>query len=169
MAELTTTDRLQPALLDRLIDDEPRNASESRERRVMSMRQLRVAVLRDIEWLLNAKSRPMGDEVWKYPRVARSVVNFGMPDLTGLTASGLSPRKLENGMLETLRAFEPRVQRAGMKVRMVGRAEDVEHNAVVFVIDGQLHPLPMPEALFLRTEVDLESGQALVKERAKGG
>ena len=46
MAELTTSERLQPSLLDRLTDDHPEVAHESRERRVMSMRQLRAAVLR---------------------------------------------------------------------------------------------------------------------------
>ncbi|HWW69922.1 MAG TPA: type VI secretion system baseplate subunit TssE, partial [Duganella sp.] len=53
MAELTSRDRLQPSLLDRLSDDDSQARLESREQRVLSMRGLRKAVLRDLGWLLN--------------------------------------------------------------------------------------------------------------------
>ena len=66
MAELTTQERLQPSLLDRLTDDEPGSRSEGRDKRVMSMRQLRAAVLRDLEWLLNCGCRPIDDEIHQY-------------------------------------------------------------------------------------------------------
>jgi predicted component of type VI protein secretion system len=54
MPELTPQERLQPALLDRLTDDEPGETLEPRERRVMSKTRLRQAVLRDLAWLFNA-------------------------------------------------------------------------------------------------------------------
>ena len=47
-------DRLQPALLDRLTDDEPGSREEPVEARVLSKRRLRQSVLRDLAWLLNA-------------------------------------------------------------------------------------------------------------------
>ena len=50
MAELTTQDKLQPALLDRLTDDEPDAKVEARDKRVISMRRLRECVLRDLSW-----------------------------------------------------------------------------------------------------------------------
>ena len=48
MPELTPQERLQPALLDRLTDEQPDHAQEPRERRVMSKSRLRQAVLRDL-------------------------------------------------------------------------------------------------------------------------
>jgi predicted component of type VI protein secretion system len=51
---LPPQDRLQPALLDRLTDDDPDSDEEARDHRVMSRRQLRDAVLRDLAWLFNA-------------------------------------------------------------------------------------------------------------------
>jgi predicted component of type VI protein secretion system len=36
---------------------------------------------------------------------------------------------------------------------------------VAFEISGDMCPLPMPEALFLRTELDLDTGQCELKER----
>src|SRR5262249_39227931 len=54
MADLILQERLQPALLDRLTDDEPEKLMESREQRVISLAKLRQCILRDLSWLLNA-------------------------------------------------------------------------------------------------------------------
>lgn len=166
MAELTTQERLQPSLLDRLTDDEPNVRVESREKRVMSMRNLRAAVIRDLEWLLNAGSRPLGDELHSYPLAGRSTLNFGMPDLTGLSASGVSPAQVERLVLGAIAAFEPRIVPGTMSVSAVA-GEDSLSNHIAFEIAGELCPLPMPEALFVRTELDLESGQCNVKEKTR--
>ena len=54
MPEPTARDRLQPSLLDRLIDDAPQHAREGSDGRVLTRQQLRAAVLRDLSWLFNA-------------------------------------------------------------------------------------------------------------------
>ena len=54
MATLRTQERLQPALLDRLTDDEPGSLQEAVESRVINRNRLRELVLRDLAWLLNA-------------------------------------------------------------------------------------------------------------------
>jgi len=51
---LPPQERLQPALLDRLTDDEPDKKLEPREMRVLSKRKLRESVLRDLAWLFNS-------------------------------------------------------------------------------------------------------------------
>ena len=53
MSVARVTDRLQPALLDRLRDDDPASKVEPIEARVMSRGRLREAVLRDLSWLFN--------------------------------------------------------------------------------------------------------------------
>jgi type VI secretion system protein ImpF len=167
MSELTTLDKLQPSLLDRLTDDEPDSKVESREKRVMSMRQLRSAVLRDLSWLLNAGNNPVSSEIYDFPLVAKSVVNYGMPDMTGLAASGLSAAQLEQMVLDAILAFETRIVSNTLTVRIKSLDEPggspTAGNRVGFEISGELCPLPMPEALFVRTEVDLETGQYDVK------
>ncbi len=161
MAELTTTERLQPSLLDRLTDDEPGVRTESREKRVMSMRHLRQAVLRDLEWLLNAASRPIDDEIHTYPLVAKSVLNFGMPDLTGLASAGVSQIRVEQMVYGAIQAFEPRITASTLSVKGLS-SESGWH--LTFEIAGELCPLPMPEALFVRTDVDMETGRCEVRE-----
>jgi len=167
MAELTTSERLQPSLLDRLTDDEPDKKVESRDRRVMSMRVLRQAVLRDLAWLLNAASRPLDDEIHEFPLVAKSVINYGLPDLTGLTISGIRAGRMEQMVFDAVANFEPRIMRKGLSV-VAGRTDETTagNNKIQFEISGDLCPLPMPEALLVRTEVDLETGQSIVREGA---
>jgi type VI secretion system protein ImpF len=170
MADLTPTDKLQPSLLDRLRDDEPRQSQEARDRRVMSMRQLREAVLRDLSWLLNAACHPIDDEIYEYPLVAHSTVNYGMPDLTGRTSSNVTPTRLEQMVMDAVASFEPRIMRKTLGVKavsmMAGR-RDVAGNTVGFEISGELCPLPMPEALFLRTQLDLETGRCEVRTKTR--
>ena len=49
----TPQEQLQPALLDRLTDEEPDKKLEPRQQRVISKRRMREAVLRDLAWLFN--------------------------------------------------------------------------------------------------------------------
>ena len=98
MAELTPQERLQPALLDRLIDDAPHNKTkESREHRVLNKQRLRAAVLRDLAWLFNATNFASSADLAAHPEVARSVVNFGLPALAGQTASAARSRGSPGG------------------------------------------------------------------------
>lgn len=166
MGELTTAERLQPSLLDRLTDEEPDKQTESRERRVMSMPQLRQAVLRDLNWLLNASSRPLDDEIHTMPLTSRSVINFGMPDLTGLSSSGVALPDVELMVSRAIRAFEPRIIGAGLEVRAIDGGSGDEHNVLSLEISGELWARPLPESLFIKTEVDLETGRFQVRERA---
>jgi type VI secretion system protein ImpF len=83
MAELAPRERLQPSLLDRLTDDEPDHQVEARERRVLSMRGLRDGVLRDLAWLLNTTNLLSVSDVPRLPHLASSVLNYGMPDMSG--------------------------------------------------------------------------------------
>src|ERR1700712_3867037 len=82
-------ERLQPALLDRLTDEEPDKKVESRDARVFSKRRLRQAVLRDLSWLFNATQLESVTDLTRTPLVRASVLNFGLPALSGMAASSL--------------------------------------------------------------------------------
>src|SRR5437867_8002287 len=76
MAEqLTPQERLQPALLDRLTDEEPDKKLELREQRVMSKTRLRQAVLRDLAWLFNATRLETEVDLESAPFARKSVIN----------------------------------------------------------------------------------------------
>jgi len=162
MAELTTQERLQPSLLDRLIDDEPDHLQESRERRVLSLPRLREAVLRDLAWLFNTTNLAVAEDLKAYPDVARSVLNFGMPELTGTSVAGLDSVALARQVRECICHFEPRLRRQTLEVRVTHAPQESHHRALEFEIVGELLANPVPLQLFLKTEIDLENGTAEV-------
>lgn len=165
MAELTPQERLQPALLDRLIDDAPERRRETREQRVLSLNQLRESVLRDLAWLFNAGNHESVQSLDAWPQVARSVLNYGLPALSGRTASSVDIPALERVLADTIRTFEPRILPHTLQVRAVIAQEQMNHNAIGFEIQGELWAQPVPLHLWLKTEIDLESGNVRIEPR----
>lgn len=168
MADLTPTERLQPCLLDRLTDENPEQLKETRDQRIVSLRRYRAGVLRDMDWLLNTGSLGSGEDLSEFEEVRKSVLNFGIPDPCGSTASGLKPREFERMVIEAIRTFEPRVAADSLTVRVQGSAGSGEPNAVAFTIQGDLWAQPAPDPLYVRTELDLDTGQCELKDRLNG-
>ncbi len=163
MAELTPKERLQPALLDRLTDSEPRKQQEPRENRVLSLKRLREAVLRDLAWLFNANNLASVQGLEYYPLVSHSVLNYGIPDMAGRTVSTLEITELERALRQAVCDFEPRILRHTVKVTALPR-EEISHNTIAFEISGELWAQPAPLPVILRTELDLEDGEVSVTE-----
>ena len=168
MAELTQQERLQPCLLDRLTDDEPGKQQESRDQRVVSLRRMREGVLRDLGWLLNATNMAVLEDLSEYPQVARSVLNYGMPALAGSLASSIDIDDFERKLHQAIVDFEPRILRDTLKVRLVVQSEQMSHNAMTFEIEGQLWAQPVPQRLYLKTEIDLELGEVKLSDYSGG-
>jgi type VI secretion system protein ImpF len=171
MAELTPQERLQPFLLDRLVDDQPETRLESREKRVMSTKQFRKSVLRDLAFLLNSKCSLAAEDCADFPAVAKTVVNYGIPDIAGSTISGVSPADVERSVRNAILQYEPRIIPTTLEVRVVTEAESGATstiNAISLEIRGDLWSLPLPESLYVKTEVDLETGCFEVWDRLNG-
>lgn len=166
MPDLTLQERLQPSLLDRLTDLDPHRTEESRNERVMSLRQLRESVLRDLGWLLNTSNLTSVHDLAPFPEVAQSVLNYGVPDLTGLTASSVDVVELERAIRQAVVRFEPRLLARTVVVRVAASDDRMSHNALTFFIEGQLWAQPLPLQMFLKTEIDLELGNVTVVEQA---
>lgn len=157
-------DRLQPALLDRLTDDHRLDGAEVDERRVMTKQQIRAAVLRDLSWLLNTV-QPFGKLAEHYPQVKHSVLNYGLPPMSGQLASRIDVSLLERSIRDAIVQFEPRILADTLQVRAI-EFESVmaTHNIIEFEIRGFLWAQPVPLELLLRTQLDLEAGQVEVKD-----
>jgi type VI secretion system protein ImpF len=169
MAELMPKERLQPSLLDRLTDDEPDRATESRDSRVLSPARLRECVRRDLAWLFNTTHLAALQSLDEFPLVAHAVLNYGIPDLAGRTASGLGTTELERMIRQAILDFEPRLDRNSVSVRLVLDRDGVSHNALSFDVEAELWAQPLPLHLFLRTAVDLEAGKVEVIDQGGKG
>ena len=157
--------RLQPALLDRLSDDAPGERSESDDHRIMSKTQLRQAVLRDLGALFNAV-QPLGAAAAETrPELAASVLNFGLPGLSGQLASKLDVDLLERLIRQAIVNYEPRILPDTVQVRALEATSVLDtHNVIEFEIRGHLWSQPVPLEILLRTHVDLEAGQVEVRD-----
>jgi type VI secretion system protein ImpF len=160
-------DRLQPALLDRLTDDEPEKKVEPREMRVLSKRKLRESVLRDLAWLFNATQLEAVNSLANAPQVRKSVLNFGLPALSGNTASSLDITDLTRAVRDAILTFEPRILPSTLQVRTMLEAGDLDHHNVIAVqIEGQLWAQPIPLEFLVRTDFDLETGKVQITDLA---
>jgi type VI secretion system protein ImpF len=158
VAELLPQERLQPSLLDRLIDDDPSAAVESGDRRVLSKNQLRHAVLRDLEWLLNA-AQIRQSIIQGQAEVENSVINYGLPAFSGETASEIAQQDVEASIRQVIERFEPRIDAASLEVKVSTAGSILDsHNLLQLRIRGTLWAQPTPLELIIKSTIDLETG-----------
>jgi type VI secretion system protein ImpF len=182
MAELTSQERLQPSLLDRLTDHDPGTSQEPLDARVLTRQQLRAAVLRDLSWLFNAnraeptrrssskaaRSPRIEEELamWKQaPEAQRSVLNYGLPSLSGESVGKLDLRAVSADIRQAILDFEPRIDANTLEVdaQIDGNVRS-HHNQLKLVIRGHMWNQPVPLELLLSASMDVETGQAAVRD-----
>ena len=168
MAEIAPMERLQPCLLDRLTDDEPEVTREGRDQQVVSLRKYRKAVLHNVEMLFNSRAYPLHDMIYEFDEVARSVLNYGILDLSGASISGGNASELEVQLKQALKNFEPRISHNALSVHMVSSPDTHDIRTILFEISGELWARPLPDHLFIKTEVDLETGHCKWKGEPGG-
>jgi len=154
------------SVLERLIDREPANSVEAPLTRAQSVRLLKSALRRDLEWLLNSRRipEPAGGEL---KELERSVYNHGLPDITSLNWESSRDRMRLTRMIEqTLTLFEPRIGR--LKVVPVESGSGPQH-VLRFQIEGLLDMDPAPEHISFDTVLQLSSGEYQVKGDASAG
>jgi len=164
MGQWSLKERLQPSLLDRLTDHRPEKSKESTAQQSMSQKEFKEAVIRDLGWLLNSISLDVCVALEPFPEVSRSVLNFGMPDISGHTSSTINARTVENSVKQAIREFEPRIIRNSLRVRVHTNPDDMTHNALNFEIEGTVFGQPSPFQLILRGELNLECGELSIAE-----
>jgi len=176
VAGLSAQERLQPSLLDRLTDNDASATKEPLEARVLNKKQLRDAVLRDLTWLFNCTAQepdPRSRDrervrMWREaPEAVKSVINFGIPALTGSSWSTLEFPVLEQAIRVCIARFEPRIDDKTLEVKITNDLSTGQRpTSLRLVIRGQLWNQPVPLELLLHTDVDLETGRVDVRELA---
>ncbi len=147
------------SIIDRLIDEEPKNSREASLSRAQSLRRLKASLRRDLEWLLNTRRNPDIEE-GAHKEVERSVYAYGLPDITAFgLASTRDRNRLRRSIETTLATFEPRI--SGARVRMEVSAS--VSRGIRFHIQGLLRVDPSPEPVSFDTVLELPGGQYEVK------
>ena len=167
MADLAPQERLQPSLLDRLTDEKPQSGVESRDQRMISWQRLRDAVRRDLAWLLNCVHLEATDDLSEWPLVARSTLNYGMPETSGVPLANINVEMLQKRVRQAILDFEPRLVRNKLSVTIEKQAAVMNRNSLVFLIEGEVWAQPVPQSICVRTEFDLETGVVKVDEGSR--
>lgn len=160
-------DRLQPTLLDRLTDHNPSRGKDMPNELVISRKQLRQIIMRDLAWLLNATRMESEVDFAHHPYARLSTVNFGLPAFSGRRATDVKLDELQNELKQAIIQFEPRIvpntlQVLGMTMEdAVGAA----HNLIVFEIRGQIWSTPYPIEMLLKSSIDLETGAVTLQDQ----
>lgn len=160
--KLTNSNRLQPALLDRLTDDALPADGDTCVYRVASEKELRESVMRDLSNLLNAHALYGCAALSAHPLAEASVINYGLRDVTGKPLSSLDVAALARQIECAIVRFEPRIAARTVRVSPLLAEGLGARTSVAFLVEGDLWGQRGPERLVFRTELDLESGQARV-------
>jgi type VI secretion system protein ImpF len=151
--------RLVSSVLDRLLDD-PNASGEPPRSSGQQLSQLKRSVTRDLENLLNTRRR------WKeFPLESRdlegSLINYGIPDFTGLNMSVPSERERTRAEIErVIRRFEPRLKNV---VVTIEANADAFERTLRFRITGVLRTEPLPERVVFDSELKPATAEIEVK------
>ena len=160
----------EPLAVGRFADVSSRSIAnlnpEPAGQRVISMRQLRESVLRDLSWLLSTSSFDTDRSLAAWPEVERSVVNFGLPSIAGHRISSFDAAAAATRLQKAIETFEPRLSH----VHVTSEAESgrMDRNALVFRVEAELWGQPTPQRLLLRTQIDLESADVVITDTEAG-
>lgn len=161
MARTDNEIRITPSVLDRLIDFEPDMSSEAPKSRSKSLSDLKAAVRRDLEWLLNTR-RFVEEVPENLEETQKSVVVYGLPDFTSSSVkSSIEQKKLVKQIESALKTFEPRFLDLKVTLEPVNNLE----RALKFRIDARLDVEPVPEPISFDTVLQLGSSDFSVKEK----
>ncbi|RYF63928.1 MAG: type VI secretion system baseplate subunit TssE [Comamonadaceae bacterium] len=163
-------ERLQPSLLDRLVDHAPDEQRESDDKRTLTRQALRQAVLRDLNWLFNATGLGLQMDDRRHHHAARSVLNYGLPMLSGQFTSSIQRVSMEQALKNAIQLFEPRILPRTLEVELImeGSALD-SHNRIGLQIRGMLWAQPVPLEFLMRSRIDLEEGRIEIQDMAQPG
>lgn len=159
MPRAPITYSLVPSILDRLIDSEPRVSTEPQSARNYQPAQIKEAVKRDLEWLLNSKQL-LADWPEELRQLEKSMLTYGMPDFSSSTLSNTAHQdRLRRAVEETVARFEPRLYRVSVTL-VEGREFD---RSLRFRIDAMLRVDPAPEPVAFDSVLQLSTRAFVVQ------
>jgi type VI secretion system protein ImpF len=148
------------SVLDRLLDDDPGVTREPPRSRNQALRDLKQAVRRDLENLLNTRHSCLA---WATPckELNHSLLNYGLADVTGTGLASAEEREQFCRTLQgVLRGYEPRFK--SVSVRLLGNAAPLDRT-LRFRIDALLRVDPAPEPIVFDSMLEPSSSTFIVK------
>jgi len=151
---------VQASVLDRLLDDDPRNAQEAAVQ--YDVRQLKQSVARDLEALLNTRKGDIDELLERYPLARDSVIGFGVSDLTSISLLNPDDRARLRGQLNSaIERFEPRLSHVQVELEAPREVERM----LRFRVDAVLSYHPSRPPVSFDATLQLSSKVYRVKDQ----
>lgn len=150
---------IKPSVLDRLIGSDRKWDGTRPRSWTESLDLVKRSLLRDLQWILNTRqiSEPVGEP---YELLSESIINFGLPDITALSAdSAETPARLRRFIEDAIETFEPRLTDVRVTLSNTGDSKD---RRVQFLIEADLRLDPDPERVQFDTVLEVSSGKFAV-------
>lgn len=153
------------SVLDRLVDLEP-GVGDAPATLAQSVRQMKAAVRRDLEWLLNTR-RTIVEIPEAFEELPRSVFAYGLRDISSMARDSQETRHtLIREVEEAIARFEPRL--ADVRVTLGELEAGGVNRELHFVVHALLRMDPNPEQVVFDTVLELASGDFEVKGGGAG-
>jgi type VI secretion system protein ImpF len=145
------------SILDRLIDDEDQPKAQS-----MGMAELRRAIRRDLEMLLNTRRRCVRWDP-SLDLLDNSVFGYGLPDLLALDLADESDREeFMNKVAEIIRKSDPRFRE--IRTTMLQNTDELDRT-LRFRIEAVVKVSPAEEQILFDSVVDPASKNITIRSR----
>ncbi len=151
-------DALQPSILDRLIDEEPGVSQEPVHHRFVGLAQIKAAVIRDLENLMNTR-RNILIPAESHQEVNRSVFVYGLRDYAAQNPKSPTARQqLRLDVERTIALFEPRLRNVTVRLD----SPDPNDRNLRFRITALLVAEPIIEPVAFDTFFDANRGEYFI-------
>lgn len=147
---------LLPAVLDRLLDDDPARTRDARPPS-SDLGALKSSLARDLEILLNTRALPMASN--RYPLAARSVLAFGTPELSGTSLrNGDERERLRARVHGAIATHERRLA----QIRVAVDVAQIEGRQLRFHVDAVLRTSRYRTPICFDATLDVASSSYVV-------
>lgn len=141
--------RTAPSVLTRLIDEAPGEAQDPAADRHQSIRELKQAVRKDIEALLNTRQEALEELPSDYENLDGSLLTYGLPDFTCFDLASQQDRsRVVRNLEQAITTFEPRLERVRVRLE-----EQPASRGLHFRIEAVLRVEPSPEPVRFDAEL----------------
>lgn len=151
-----------PALLERLLDDEPKSPHD--RLKPIDIRKMRSIVKKDITDLINHTNIEDTLDEQQHKFVIESVINYGVSELIGTQENHHNWNVLEKIIRNAILRFEPRIIPETLLVRSLQNSDGlIRHAAVLFEIRALIYWPSGPIDLCINGRYDFESEKVDLK------
>jgi type VI secretion system protein ImpF len=123
---------------------------------------LRNTIRRELNWLLNTTWFASVQDLSRFPEVKTSVLNYGVPDLTGRSSTPEAIAERGRDLRQAITVFEPRIDPETIEVEV--RANADRDNTLSFFIRGDISSAVKAMPVNFVADVEVDTGATVVRD-----